>query len=128
MLVRALFVQLEMTSGMEGDRRDPSAIAPDAERDRLRHRPGRHDDRGLLAEELRHRAFEPLDALAGAVGVHPLVGARRLGDRGHPLTRPRAAVPRVQVTVGAGDRGAKPLFVRHGAGVMRCRTGSRRAA
>ncbi len=113
-LVCALLVQLEMTGRMEGDCRDPTAVAPDAERDRLRHRAARHEDRSLLAEELRDPGLEPLDALARTVRVHPLAGARRLGDRGHPLPRPRAAVPRVQVAVGAGDRRSDPFVVGHG--------------
>ena len=72
-LVRALLVELEMAGRVEGDGADAAALAPDPERDRLSHRPARHEDGRFLAEELGDPALEALDALAAAVVVHPLV-------------------------------------------------------
>ena len=93
-LVALLLVHLEVAGRMERDGADASAVAPDPQRDLLRHRPARHEHRRLLAEQLGDLLFEALDALAGAVHVRPLVLAGRLGERREAVARRWAAVPR----------------------------------
>ena len=86
-LVALLLVDLQVAGGMEGDGRAALAIAPDAQRDLLRHRPAGHEDRRLVAQDLGDPLLQAADPLALAVGVPPLVGAGRLGDRGQLLAQ-----------------------------------------
>jgi len=91
--------------------RDTSAIAPDPQCDLLRHCPGRHEHRGLLAEQLGDLLLETLDALAGAVHVHPLVLARLIGERREAVAPGWAAAPSVEEALGTLDGGSEALFV-----------------
>ena len=89
---------------MERDRADSAALAPDAKRDLLGHRAARHEDGGLLAEQLGDSALEPLDAVALPVLVESLVLLRRLGHRPQPLVGARPAAPRVEEALRPADR------------------------
>ena len=115
-LVRALLVELEMACRVERDGADSAPVAPDPERDRLGHGAARQEDGGLLAEELRDPLLDALGALAAAVVICPLLGARRLRQRRELVAHRRRAVPCVQIPVGAGDRGADSGIVHHGRG------------
>jgi hypothetical protein len=110
-LVALLLVELEMARGMERDRRAGAALAPDPQRDLLRHRPARHEDRGLLAEEVRNAALEAPQPLALAVAVRALrvVGGRRQGVEALP--HGGRAVPGVEEALRPRDRCARSLLV-----------------
>ena len=101
---------------MEGDGATALPLAPDPHRDLLRHRPARHEDRGLLAEQLRDTALEPLQPLALAVAIAALsvLGGERQGLE--PLADARGAVPGVEEALGACEGGAVPLLLAAGAG------------
>ena len=124
-LVRALLVELEMACRVERDGADSAPVAPDPERDRLGHRAARQEDGGLLAEELRDPLLDALGALAAAVVIRPLLGARRLRQRRELVAHRRRAVPCVQMPVGAGDRGADSGIVHHGAEPRACYAASK---
>src|SRR6266545_5077301 len=104
-LVALLLVQLEMAGRVERDGADTSAIASDPQCDLLRHCAGRHEHRGLLAEQLGDLLLETLDALAGAVHVHPLVLARLIGERREAVAPGWAAAPSVEEALGTLDGG-----------------------
>ena len=110
-LVALLLVQLEVAGRMERDRADPAAVAPDPQRDLLRHRPARHEHRRLLAEQLGDLLLEALDPLARAVRIRPLALVRRVGERRQGVASGWAAVPRVQEALGTLGGGSKALFV-----------------
>ena len=113
-LVALLLVDLEMAGGMEGDACGSSrrslqiriaiccAIVPLGMKTAA--------SAPTISGDPR---LQPLDPLAGAVAVRPLVLGRRLGDLEQPLAHRRAAVPAVQVAVGAADRGQDALVVGH---------------
>src|SRR5262245_53009964 len=90
MLVAALLVHVEVALWMEADRRAAVALAQDAQRDLLRHRPAREDRCGLLAEQSRDPGLQPLDALAAAVHVHaPARPHRKRAERLGRIARRR---------------------------------------
>src|SRR5207245_439495 len=73
------------------DGRAVCALAPDAQRDLLRHRPAGQKDRRFLAEQLRDLALEVLDERALAIEIR--IGnlgarARKLGQRLRGTSRP----------------------------------------
>ncbi len=91
----------------------PPPLAPDPQRDLLRHRAAGHEHGGLLAQQLGDAGLEPADPLALAVRVAALVLGGLVGERLELLAQRRAAVPAVQVALGAGDGGLDAGFVGH---------------
>ncbi len=79
-LVGSFLVQLEVGGGMEGDRAAAPPVGMEAKRDLLRHRPGRHESRRLLAEEIRHALLESLDELTAAVYVGGVIRHERVRE------------------------------------------------
>ena len=73
--VRVPLVQLEVARRVERDRRDAGAVAVEAQRDLLRHRPARHQHGGGLPEQVGDPLLEPLHEVpfAVVVGQRPVV-------------------------------------------------------
>src|SRR6188474_2159150 len=89
MLVALLLVNLEVTLRVEGDVPLAAAIASDAKRDLLRHRPAREKDGCFLAEQVRDARFELGHDRALAVAVLQGLGRRRLGELAQRVARAR---------------------------------------
>ena len=102
---------------MEGHCAAAAAIAPDAQRDLLRHGAAGHEHRGLLAQQLGDPGLQPLDPLTGAVDVRPLLLAGRLCDLLQPSPH-RPAVPAAEEALGAADRGLGAGVIGHGSGCI----------
>src|SRR5438876_7611978 len=81
-----------MALRMEGDGRAPVPLAPDPQRDLLRHGAAREQRCGFLSHQLGNAPFETLYALAAAVDVASRPGA--LGERAERLGRRRLRRPR----------------------------------
>ena len=75
--VAALLVHVEVALRMEADGRAAAPLAPDPQRDLLRHRAARKQRGRLLAEQLGDPRLEALDALAAAVDVEARAGPLR---------------------------------------------------
>src|ERR1700686_4522998 len=69
MRVGTLLVQLEVRRRVHGDPPDPRSLAPDTQRDELRHGAARHENRRGFAQHRGDLALESLDQLALAVPV-----------------------------------------------------------
>lgn len=69
-----------MTLGMKSDGATVAPFAMDAQRDLLRHRAARHEDRVFFAQQFSDVALEGLEQLAAAVAVGKFMLPGRLGD------------------------------------------------
>ena len=87
-LVAALLVHVEVALRMERDGRAAAALAPDPQRDLLRHRAAREESGRLFPEQLGDTLLEALDALAGSRRGR---AARPRGRRAREAPRPDRA-------------------------------------
>ena len=79
-LVTLLLMQFQVACGMEGDDLDALALAPDAQRDLLRHRAARHEDRRLFAEKSSDLVLEVANHGPRAVLIGKIIGASSLRE------------------------------------------------
>jgi hypothetical protein len=84
-LIAGLFRDLEVGRRVHGDGGAALAVAPDAQRNLLRHRARGHEYGRLLAEHPGDLRLEGLQVITDAVDVRPFVSTERIRDLAQSL-------------------------------------------
>src|SRR5689334_11460088 len=115
-----------MAGRVKGNRSGAAPLAPEAQRDLLRHSAAWHEDRRRLAQHPGDLVLEVLDQLARAVDVALFLGARLRRQRRQLVTHREAPMARERALAAREQRHAVPFLGR--LRLMRLRRGLGRVA